>query len=77
MIEIEEDTFIAPAMVTMVKASGKRKALLYFVGQSALEGFVVNRNALELAQEIVDALRGGEADEDEPDENPDEDQEEA
>jgi hypothetical protein len=70
MIEIEDGFFVDPFAVTVVKAAGKKKCVLYVIGQSALDGFVLERNALEAAQEILDARAGVE------EENDDEDDEE-
>lgn len=56
MIEIEDGLFIFPEKVFAVKAVGKKKCLLYPDGVSALDGFLLERNALEVAQEIVDSL---------------------
>jgi hypothetical protein len=73
-IEIDDGYFLNPAKVTAIKAIGKKKCALFVDGQSALEGFVVERNALELAQEIADGAEGpAEADEDEDEEKEEED----
>ena len=52
-IEIEKGIFVVPTKVTVIKAIDKKKCALFVQGQSALEGFVVERNALDLAREIV------------------------
>jgi hypothetical protein len=56
MIEIEDGFFIFPEKVFAVKAVGEKKCLLYPDGASALDGFLLERNALEVAQEIVDGM---------------------
>jgi hypothetical protein len=56
MIEIQDGLFIFPEKVFAVKAVGKTKCLLYPDGASALDGFLLERNALEVAQEIVDGM---------------------
>jgi hypothetical protein len=56
MIEIEDGFFIFPEKVFAVKAVGKKKCLLYPDGASTLDGFLLERNALEVAQEIVDGM---------------------
>ena len=65
MIEIDDGFFVNPWKVTAIKAAEKDKCVLYLSGQSALEGFLVKRNALELATEIVEAMREEEGEEDE------------
>lgn len=68
MIEIEDGFFVDPFAVTAVKAAGKGKCILYVRGQSALEGFYLEREALEVAQEIMEAKNGEEdAEEDDDD----------
>ena len=77
MIEIDDGIFVNPCKVTLVKAVTKKKSVLYVDGQSALDGFVLQRNALKLAQEIVDGMNeeNEEQDEDEEDEEQDEEEE--
>jgi hypothetical protein len=60
MIEIEDGFYIDPWKVAAVKKADKGKCVLYLDGQSALEGFVLARKALEVAEEIVDARNGEE-----------------
>jgi hypothetical protein len=66
MIEIYDGFFVNPWKVTVIKTAGKDKCVLYVSGQSALDGFVVDRDALEVATDIVEAQR--EDDETEEDE---------
>lgn len=70
MIEIEEGIFVDPWSVTLIKAAGKKQCVLYVTGQSAMDGFLIERNALEVATEICDAKN--EAEEDDEDEVEDE-----
>jgi hypothetical protein len=75
MIEIVEGLFIFAEKVAAVKAADEKRCVLYLDGIGALDGFVLERPALDVAQEIADAVYGGEdqkEDEDEPDdEHPD------
>jgi hypothetical protein len=73
MIEIEDGFFIFPEKVFAVKAVGKKKCLLYPDGTSALDGFLLERNALEVAQEIVDGMFDEEMAEDGEEEDVEED----
>jgi hypothetical protein len=66
MIEIDDGFFVDPYSVTVVKAGGKKRCVIFVTGQSALDGFVINRPALEVATDIVEELQ----------ENDDEDSEE-
>jgi hypothetical protein len=72
MIEIEDGFFIFPEKVFAVKSVGKKKCLLYPNGASALDGFLLERNALEVAQEIVDGMAEEEMVEDVEDEDEEE-----
>jgi hypothetical protein len=72
MIEIEDGFFIFPEKIFAVKAAGKKKCLLYPDGASALDGFLLERNALEVAQEIVDGMAKEEMVEDVEDEDEEE-----
>ena len=54
MIELVEGLWIAPEHVAMVKHVDENKCLLYFVGQSALEGFSLPYAASEVAEAIND-----------------------
>ena len=69
MIELAEGVWIAPEHVTMVKEAGEDKCLIYFVGQSALEGFSLPYAASEVVQVIEESFcDDGDDVEDEPDE---------
>jgi len=69
VIELAEGVWIAPEHVTMVKEAGEDKCLIYFVGQSALDGHLLPYPASEVAEVIEDSFcDDGEDVEDEPDE---------
>ncbi len=76
MIEIDDGIFVNPWKVTLVKAADKKKSVLYVDGQSALDGFVIKRNALELAQEIMDGMNEEEDEEEKEEENEEDEDEE-
>lgn len=65
-----ERPWLIPEDVTMVKAAGDDKCLIYFVGQSALEGFTLPYAASEVAEVIEDSFCDDEDEdvEDEPNE---------
>ena len=69
MIELDDGFFADPFAVTVVKTAGKKKCVLYVTGQSALDGFVLDRPALDVAQEVLDARAG--VDEDSEDDEDD------
>lgn len=57
MIYLEEDDiYFAPQHVTLVRGKGKNKCVLFFVGQSALEGHVVNYPAKKIEEAIREEL---------------------
>jgi hypothetical protein len=57
LIEIDDGFFVNPFNVTVVKAADKKQCVLYVSGQSALDGFVIKRSALEVATDIVEEIR--------------------
>lgn len=57
LVEIYDGFFVNPWKVTAVKAPEKDKCVLYVSGQSALDGFVIDRAALEVATDIVEAMQ--------------------
>lgn len=69
-VDIGDEDFIVAESVVRVKKIDEEKCSLWLQGQSALEGFVVERNAKELVELICNSC----CDEDEPED--DEDQEE-
>lgn len=71
-VEIEDGYYIVGESVIAVKAIGKKKCSLWLCGQQAEHGFVVERNAKELVEEIVSAC----ADETEDEEVDEDDTEE-
>jgi hypothetical protein len=54
-VDIGDDDFIVAESVVRVKKIDDGKCSLWLTGQSALEGFVVERNARELVELICDA----------------------
>ena len=68
MIEIAEGLWIAPEHVSLIKATDDDRCVLWTVGQSALEGHVLEYPAGEVAEVINEALEeecGEELDDDE------------
>jgi hypothetical protein len=66
MIELADGIFVAPEHVAMIKAAGENQCVLWFLGQSALDGFVLDYPASQVAEVINDYL--GEEDVEEEDE---------
>lgn len=64
MIEIPDGIWIAPEHVTMIKPIEDDECLLFFVGQSALEGHVIHLPANDM-KVIVNYALGIESDDDE------------
>ncbi|HEX5426651.1 MAG TPA: hypothetical protein VFW94_24275 [Candidatus Acidoferrales bacterium] len=56
MLEIDEGVYITPEHVTLIKEAGDGKCVLFVSGQSPLDGFVIDRPADEVAQDIADEL---------------------
>jgi hypothetical protein len=56
MIEISDGFFVQPSEVAAVKSTGEGKSILYLKGQSALEGFVLEGEALDIADRVDGAL---------------------
>lgn len=55
MIELVEGVWIDPFAVTIIKAISENKCALWTTGQSALEGFVFDYPASEVAEAVNDA----------------------
>ena len=55
MIEILEGVWLNPHSVTVIKAISENKCALWVRGQSAMDGFVFEYPASEVAQAIIDA----------------------
>jgi hypothetical protein len=66
MIELADGIFISPEHVSMIKSAGEDKCVLYTVGQSALDGHILDYPASQVAEVINDYL--GEDDVEEEDE---------
>ena len=63
MIEIDEGFFVFPDKVAVVKAQGKKACSLFLDHANPVDGgFLLKRPALEVVQEIVNALYGDEDD---------------
>ena len=56
MIELADGFFVQPSEVAAVKSAGEGKSILYLKGQSALEGFVVEGEALDIADKVDEEL---------------------
>jgi hypothetical protein len=56
MIELEDGIYIAAEHVAMVKKVDDDKCLIFFVGQSAMEGFALPYAASEVAEAIDDSF---------------------
>ncbi len=54
MIEIIEGLWVAPEHVALIKACGDNSCIMYTVGQSALEGHVLEYPADQVAEVIND-----------------------
>lgn len=54
MIELAEGIWVAPEHITLIKEAGKDQCLLFFVGQSALEGHLLPYAASEVAEAVED-----------------------
>jgi hypothetical protein len=63
-LDIGDEDFIVCESVIRVKKIDKKTCQLFFEGQSALEGSVVEWNAKKLVQEIIDAMTEEEEEDD-------------
>ncbi len=54
-VEIDKGYFVVAEKVIAVKAINDKKCSLFLAGQSAMEGFVVDKGARELVDEICTA----------------------
>ena len=63
-LDIGDEDFIVCESVIRVKKIDKKTCQLFFAGQSALEGAVVDWNAKKLVQEIIDAMTEEEEEDD-------------
>ena len=71
-LDIGDEHYIVCEQVICVKKINEKKCSLWLCGQSALEGFVVEKSAKELIDEIIEAC----AEEDEPGDEDKDDQDE-
>ena len=66
VIELEDGLFIAPEHVTMVKKVDENKCLIFFVGQTSMDGHELPYSAEDVAEAIENSfIEENEADEDE------------
>ena len=65
MIELAEGIWINSEAVTMIKAIDEKSCALWVTGQSALDGFVLEYPAGEVAEVINDALENVEYEDEE------------
>lgn len=65
MIELAEGVWIDPWSVTMIKKIDDGKCALWTTGQSALEGFILDYSAEQVAEVVNDARNECEEEEDE------------
>ena len=72
MIELADGIWISPEHVSMIKAAGDDKCVLWTVGQSALDGHVLEYSASEVAEVINDYFDDTEDDEDNEDDQEEE-----
>jgi hypothetical protein len=56
MIEVQDGLFIEPRHVIAVKAISEKKCLVFFKGNSALDGFTVDKPALEVADRVEEEM---------------------
>lgn len=64
MIELLDGFWVVPENVTVIKRIDKERCALWVVGQSAMDGFVLNYSAEEVVEALLDAQYGDEDDED-------------
>ena len=65
MIELEDGLFIAPEHVTMVKKVDENKCLIFFVGQTSMDGHELPYSA----EDVAEAIENSFVEEDEDDQN--------
>jgi hypothetical protein len=65
VIELAEGVWIDPWSVTMIKKIDDGKCALWTTGQSALEGFILDYSAEQVAEVVNDARNECEEEEDE------------
>lgn len=56
MIELVDGFWVAPANVTVVKRIDEERCALWVVGQSAMDGFVLDYPAEEVVEALQDAI---------------------
>lgn len=68
MIELVDGFWVVPENVTVIKKIDEEKCALWVVGQSAMDGFVLDYPAEEVVEALLDAKYGGGDEDDEEDE---------
>lgn len=69
MIELADGVFIAPEHVTMIQSISKEQCIVFFVGEGALEGHVIDYPAEEVVEVVNDYVYGDEEEPEEEDES--------
>jgi len=64
VIELADGFWIAPEHITFIKRIDDNKCLMYFVGQSSLEGHVLPFEAGEVAEVVNEYFSDGPVEED-------------
>jgi hypothetical protein len=57
MIEVSDGLFVQASEVAAVKSAGEGKSTLYLKGQSALDGFAVEGEAVDIAAKVDEELK--------------------
>lgn len=65
MIEITDGTWVSPENITLIKTIDKDTCLVFFLGQSALDGHVIDYPAEEVVELVNDYIYGEEEPEEE------------
>jgi hypothetical protein len=68
MIELDDGFAVCPRAIAVLKRGDDGQTLLFTQGQSALEGFVVDREYDEVLEEVKQALEEDGSDEEEAEE---------
>lgn len=59
MIELVDGFWVVPENVTVIKKIDEDKCALWVVGQSAMDGFVLDYPAEEVVEALLEAKYGG------------------
>jgi hypothetical protein len=74
LVDVSPDLAVQPDLIVAIRRAGPEKSLIYTTGQSAEQGFLVEREFDELVDEVNDLLE--DVEEDEADEADEENEEE-